>query len=295
MKYLNTIALLLMAFTLTAQSRQEKGRITVDSTNRTFITYVPAVDNAPQKLPVVIALHLGEGTGEQMMSLADFRPLADREKFIVVYPNGLDHSWNDGRIAREKNDVKFIAELIKYIVNTYNGDSLRVYATGISNGGFMATRLACELNTKIAAIAVVAATMGKDVPYHPDKPMPAMYIHGTKDPLVPYNGGLNLRAAAMVYSHEEMLKFWATADNCNQTPVITAIPDSANDGTSVIKEEYINAQTGLKVVGYTITNGGHTWPGTTKFVPRLIFGRVTHNLNACQVIWDFFKNYKLPG
>jgi len=293
MKYLSVFALLAIVFTVSAQSRQEKGQITVDSTDRSFVVYVPSVINTSQKLPVVISLHVGLGTGERMMNLADFRPVADREKFIVVCPDGINRSWNDGRLTRAKNDVKFIDELITYIVNKYNGDSLRVYATGISNGGFMATRLACELNNRIAAIAAIGATMGKDVPYHPNKPVPVMYIHGTKDPLVPYNGGLNLRTGAQVYSHEDMLKLWTTTDSCSETPVITNLPDSAGDGTSIIKEEYTNTKTGIKVIGYTITNGGHTWPDGKQYLPRLVVGRVSHNMNACEVIWAFFKRYKL--
>ena len=97
----------------------------------------------------------------------------------------------------------------------------------------------------------------------------------------------------MVYSHDEMLKLWVGADHCRETPVITSIPDSAQDGTTIIKEEYANPATGVKVIGYTITNGGHTWPDGKQYLPRLVVGRVSHNLNACEVIWAFFKQYRL--
>jgi len=292
MKYLAVITLLFFSTAASAQGRQEKGEIIVDSLNRSFLVYIPVAGNM-QRLPVVISLHGGLSSGRQMMNAADFRPVADREKFIIVCPDGIDRGWNDGRMNKDRNDVKFIDQLITYIVNKYNADSLRVYATGISNGGFMATRLACELNNRIAAIASVAATMGKDVTYHPNKPVPVIYIHGTKDPLVPYNGGLNVRSGAMVYSHEEMLKLWVAADGCNATPVITSLPDSAGDGTSIIKEEYTNSTTGVKAIGYTVTGGGHTWPGGSQYLPKLIIGRVSHNMNACEVIWAFFKGYKL--
>jgi len=293
MRYLSVVALLFIVSAASAQGRQERGRITIDSTQRSFVVYVPSVTDTLHKLPLIISLHLAQGTGERMMELADFRPIADREKFLIVCPDGIDRGWNDGRLSRERNDVKFIDELITYIVNKYNGDPSRVYVTGISNGGFMATRLACELNNRIAAIASVAGTMGRDVTYLPGKPVPVMYIHGTKDPLVPYNGGLNVRTGSMVYSHDEMLKLWVGADHCRETPVITSIPDSAQDGTTIIKEEYANPATGVKVIGYTITNGGHTWPDGKQYLPRLVVGRVSHNLNACEVIWAFFKQYRL--
>lgn len=294
MRWSCIMVLALFSVVAHAQGRLEKGEIIVDSLNRSFLVYIPVSGNM-QKLPVVISLHGGLSTGKQMMNFADFKPLAEREKFLVVCPDGIDRSWNDGRMTRERNDVKFISALISEIVNKYNGDSTRVYVTGMSNGGFMATRLACELSNKIAAIAPVSGTMGKDVSYRPDKPMPVLYIHGTRDPLVPYNGGLNARSGAMVYSHEEMLSMWVKVDSCAETPVVTAIPDSADDGTTITKEEYINKKTGIKVIGYTITNGGHTWPDGPQYLPRLIVGRVSHNLNACEVIWAFFKQYRLPG
>jgi polyhydroxybutyrate depolymerase len=230
-----------------------------------------------------------------MMSFADFRPIADREKFIIVCPDGIDRSWNGGgpTPANRKgiNDVKFIGELITYIINTYNGDPKRVYVTGMSNGGFMSSRLACEMGNRIAAIAVVGASMITRMDYHPTQPLPVMYIQGTEDPLVPYNGGRTEGATGYAYSHTEVLDFWVGVDKCNTTPVITNLPDDAGDGTSIVKEEYTNKATGLKVIGYTITNGGHTWPGGTQYLPKGIIGKVSHNMNACEVIWAFFKAY----
>jgi polyhydroxybutyrate depolymerase len=248
-------------------------------------------------MPVLISLHGRLGNGIGMMRFADFRPLADKYKFIIVCPDGIGRSWNDGRAtpANRKgvNDVKFIGRLITYVINTYHGDAKRVYVTGMSNGGFMASRLACQLPNRIAAIAAVGASLDKEVDYYPGKPIPVMYIQGTKDPLVPFGGGAPRAAKGDVYGHEETLKLWAEADHCDINPIITSFPDTAGDGTSVIKEEYTNSATGVKVIGYTVTNGGHTWPDGTQYLPRFIIGDVSHNLNACEVIWDFFRGYKL--
>ncbi len=171
----------------------------------------------------------------------------------------------------------------------------RVYVTGMSNGGFLASRLACELPGRIAAIAAVGASMDKYQDYHPTKPIPVMYIQGTKDPLVPFDGVIKrMGGRSVIYSHADMLKLWVDADACDERPVVTNLPDNAGDGTSVTREEYINTKTGIKVVGYTIVNGGHTWPGGTQYLPKMVIGSVSHNLDACEAIWDFFKGYKLP-
>lgn len=297
MKKLLLFLSLVIAFRASAQPQQKNEQIMINGLLRHFVTYIPATGANSGKLPVIISLHGRLGNGKGMMRFADFRPLADQYKFIIVCPDGIDRSWNDGRgtPANRKgvDDVRFIDELMTYIIKTYNGDAKRVYVTGMSNGGFMSSRLACELSDKIAAIAVVGASMDGSMPYHPVSAIPVMYIQGTKDPLVPFAGGAMKGAGGEIYGHEELLALWADADHCDKKPEITNLPDKAGDGTNIIKEEYINKATGTKVIGYTITNGGHTWPGGTQYLPKMIIGSVTHNLNACQVIWDFFKDYKL--
>ena len=294
----NFLLCLTIFFTLTvsAQPQQQRGQITVDGINRTFVTYIPSLINNQGKVPVIISLHGRLSTGEAMMRFADFRPIAEREKFIIVCPDGIDKSWNDGRPtpANKKgiNHVKFIDQLITYIINTYHGDDTRVYIAGMSNGGFMASRLACELNKRIAAVAVVAASMARDVSYQPKLPMPVMYIQGTADPLVPFEGGAMKGAGGEIYSHQEILQNWVKADSCSSTPVTAGLPDIAHDGTTIIKEEYSpRAGAGL-VIGYNVINGGHCWPGAGQYLPKFLIGRASGNLNACQVIWDFFKSFR---
>ena len=296
MKYI-ALSFFLFNVLFAAAQQQKTEHLTVDSISRRFEIYIPSASNT-DKLPVLISLHGRLGTGRGMMGFAEFRSIAYREKFIIVCPDGVSKSWNDGRPTRAQkkgiNDVKFIDKLITYTLKTYNGDSSRVYVTGMSNGGFMASRVACELSNRIAAIAVVGASMDKNVSYHQNKAVPVMYIQGTKDPLVPYEGGaVKSSSGGDVYGHSEVLKLWAGVDHCDNSPVITNVPDNKGDGTSIIKEEYTNPSNSVKVVGYTITNGGHTWPGGTQYLPKFLIGPVSHNLNACEVIWDFFKGYRL--
>jgi len=291
---------ILMLLYLAAPAQQKDETITVDGIKREFITYNPPGANANDKLPVIISLHGRLGTAARQMKFSNFKPISDRDKVIVVCPQGIDRSWNDGRgtPAHDKgiNDVKFIDELISYVLKTYNGDAARVYVTGMSNGGFMTSRLACELHDRIAAIAVVAASMDNSESYKPEKPIPVMYIQGADDRLVPFAGGKMKRGAGgTIYGHEEVLKKWASVDGCDNKPVITNLPPKVNDGTTITKEEYENPSTHIKVIGYTVTNGGHTWPGGSQYLPKMIVGPVTHNLDACEVIWDFFKRNGLAA
>src|SRR6185437_2575881 len=125
------------------------------------------------------------------------------------------------------DDVKFIDQIITYAITTYHADPARVYVTGISNGGFMTSRLACELSNRIAAIAVVAGTMNDGEGYAPVKPMPVMYMHGTKDPIFSNKGGKIF--GRQVYSMDQVLKVWVSLDKCSSKPEITTIPDTAHD------------------------------------------------------------------
>src|SRR5262249_51070220 len=135
---------------------------------RTYVLHLPR-DREPSKpAPLVIAMHGGSGTGEGFPRLTHhgFDDLADRDGWIVVYPDGIGKNWNDGRKverseAYKKNidDVGFISALIDELTSNHAVDRKRVYATGISNGGFMSQRLARDLSSKIAAIAPVAANL----------------------------------------------------------------------------------------------------------------------------------------
>lgn len=286
----------LLIFTATAKAQQKTEHITVGGLNREFITYIPSGAAQSNNMPVVISLHGRLGKAEGQLKFADFRPIADRGKVIIVCPQGIDRSWNDGRPGtpadkKGVNDVEFIDSLISYIIHTYHADRTRIYVTGMSNGGFMSSRLAIDLNKRIAAVAVVAATMDKSTAFKAGTVMPIMYIQGTKAPLVPFEGGLLRKGASGdIYGHEDMLKKWAIANHCSSTPVVTDLPQKVDDGTSLIKEEY-TSQGGMKVIGYTIVNGGHTWPDGSQYLPKMMVGTVSHNLDACEVIWDFFKNY----
>lgn len=283
-------------------SEQKTINLTIDGTDRSFIIYLPTGYNNAGKMPLIFAIHGGSGTPEGMINIANFKPIAERDKVILVYPTGIQKNWNDGRPTTPNqlgiNDVSFFNQLCEYMITNYSVDGTKIYATGISNGGFMSSRLGCELSNRIAAIAVDAATIEATsiAPNcNPGRPVPALYIHGTADPLVPFTGGLMTAggtAGGTVLSHFQAIDKWVTINGCNPTPTVTDLPDISNDGTTIKQRVYPGGTNGSEVVSYVVLNGGHTWPQGYQYLNEAIIGKTSQDMNACEVIWTFFKRFK---
>ena len=276
--------------------------LTVDGNVRSFLLYLPTGYNNSGKMPLLFVIHGGSGTPEGMINLANFKPIADREKVVLVYPAGIQNNWNDGRPTTPNqlgiDDVNFFSQMCTYMVSNHSVDGSRIYATGISNGGFMASRLGCMLSSKIAAVAVVAATMEANSIAPgcvPGRQVPAMYIHGTADPLVPFTGGVMTAggtAGGTILSHFQAIDKWVSINGCSPSPVITDLPDIASDGTTVKQRVYSGGTNSSEVVSYVIQSGGHTWPQGFQYLPEAIIGKTSQDFNACDVIWAFFKRFK---
>jgi len=236
------------------------------------------------------------------LTLGGFNILSDKEGFAVVYPDGVEKHWNDGRKKvryrshREKiDDIGFISALIDHLVKERNIDKRRIYITGISNGAMMSNRLACELAGKIAAIAPVAGNMPYDLLPHcsPSRPVSVLMISGTNDSMIPWEGGearFKRFEFGKVLSVAETIKFWVAHNRCKPTPDITWEPDSnPQDGTRVRKETYGGCREGTEVILYAIEGGGHTWPRGLQYLPERIVGKTSDDIDANKVIWSFFK------
>ena len=283
-------------------SEQKTINLTIDGNARSFIVYLPTGYNNAGKMPLIFAIHGGSGTPEGMINIANFKPIADRDKVVLVYPAGIQNNWNDGRPTKPNqlgiNDVSFFNQLCDYMITNYSVDGTKIYATGISNGGFMSSRLGCELSNRIAAIAVDAATIEATTiapNCNPGRPVPVIYIHGTSDPLVPFTGEQMTAggtAGGNVLSHFQAIDKWVTINGCNTTPTITDLPDIANDGTTIKQRVYSGGINGSEVVSYVISNGGHTWPQGYQYANEAFIGKTSQDMNACEVIWSFFKRFK---
>lgn len=283
-------------------SEQKIINLTVDGNPRSFIVYLPAGYNNAGKMSLIFVIHGGSGTPEGMINIANFKPISDRDKVVLVYPAGIQNNWNDGRPTTPNqlgiNDVSFFSQMCDYMINNYSVDGTRIYATGISNGGFMSSRLGCELSSKIAAIAVDAATIEANTiapTCNPGRAVPSIYIHGTTDPLVPFTGGAMTAggtAGGTILSHFQAIDKWVAINGCNSTPIVADLPDITNDGTTIKQRVYSGGTNGSEVVSYIILNGGHTWPQGFQYLPEVIIGKTSQDMNACEVIWTFFKRFK---
>ncbi|NPV91943.1 MAG: hypothetical protein HPY50_14350 [Firmicutes bacterium] len=295
---LGTLGVLRLVYGKTAADFDES--MVSGATKRTYQVHLP--DSAPEKgAPLLIVLHGVGATGDstRMLTRNGLNRLADQEGLVVVYPDGIARQWNDGQIKSffgsqgRPDDVRFISDLIDKMADTRGIDRGRVYVAGISNGGAMAERLALDLPDRVTAIAVVAMTLPKGMEQHPSTPpIPVLLINGTEDPVVPWGGGeiTFLGKRGQVLSAEETARFWVRRCGCAERPVVTTEPDrDPKDGTRVEREYYGGGKNGTEVLRYTVTGGGHTWPGGMQYLPESVIGRTSRDIDANQVIWSFFK------
>ena len=244
--------------------------------------------------PLLMVLHGSAGSGEDMMAVTrrGFEQLAAKEKFVLVYPDALERRWNDqGGIV---DDVGFLLAVVDKLVTDGMVDKNRVYATGISNGGMMAQRLACEQAERIAGIATVAGGLPEPLlaTCKPVRPLPVLVIHGTDDPIVPWAGGAvaGFEDFGKVLSARETAGFWAANNRCGDGGVIMPEPDrDPRDGTSVKMEVFASCPAGAAVKLAAIEGGGHTWPGGYQYLPERFIGRTSQDVDANMLIWNFFK------
>ncbi|MBN2159874.1 MAG: hypothetical protein JW807_10795 [Spirochaetes bacterium] len=257
--------------------------------------------------PLLIVLHGGGGTARGIVNLTKnrFNELADTHGFYAAYPSGLGKSWNNfgdnytGYARRENvDDTGFISELIDRLASAYPIDRSRVFAAGISNGGFMCYRLACELSGKLRGVAAVAATnpAGQKERCRPSRPVHVMIINGTEDPIVPYDGGdvrLLGRSYGRVTSTDDTLSEWARINACPGDRKTEELPDrDPSDGTRVTRISFGPCSGGARVVLLRVEGGGHAWPGGRHYLPRIFIGKTSRDFNACDEIWNFFDGVR---
>jgi polyhydroxybutyrate depolymerase len=266
----------------------EPRSLMVNGESRRYYLHLPTGWRRDHPAALVLVFHAGGGRARDIAPHTGFSRAADRDGFVVVYPQGLRGRWNDGRgfPTATHDDIGFVRALLDTLGRELAIDPRRVYATGISNGAMFAYRLACDLPGTFAAIAPVAGAFPAElVPGCGHvAPVSVLAFQGTADPLMPYLGGGAGRRR--VLSAERSVGFWATLAGCTGTPVITDEPDRVADGTRVRHTTYLGCREGRAVELYTIEGGGHTWPGGPEAGRRV--GRVSREIDATAVIWRFF-------
>lgn len=284
--------------TLPAQSApvEERHTLSVDGTDRSYLIFAPSTHPADHGLPLVLVFHGAGARPRGMARHTGFTALAEREGFVVVYPEGINRRWNDGRgYGVLHDDVGFVRALLDTLQHRLAIDPRRIYATGISNGAMFTYRLACDLPGVLAAIAPVAGAMPDTLvaACAQGTPVSLAAFQGTADPLIPYDGGGGVRRRGQVLSAPASAELWAQTDGCTGPPTVTMEPDRApSDGMRVKRTTYAGCKDGREVELYTIEGGGHTWPGGPASGPSV--GRVTRDIEATPTIWSFFSRHPRP-
>lgn len=272
--------------------------LTHQNIERTYRVYVPqSYARAAEPVPLLIVMHGAGGNGAWMERLTQFDDLAEADTFIVVYPDGINQIWNDGRVGDSRvtaqlDDVGFMAALIDDLSTRLEIDAARVYAAGYSMGGMMAFRLGCELQDKIAAVASVASTFPGYLLASCETvaPIPVLIIQGTDDLTIPWNG--IKRGDVPVYlSTAESAVYWAVTNGCKGDPkLVEGLDIAPDDGTIVRHVYYDDCSNSADVEVFAIIGGGHTWPGTPLEAGG---GAISRDLYASAAIWKFFEAHSL--
>ncbi len=291
--------------------------IVVDGATRRYAIYIPKdLGNSPY--PLIFELHGGGVYIEDMTGESGFKTpyklwmsKADSEKFIVIFPEGLNGTygkptWNDCRanaiVSSTANDVNFISKLIDKISASYNINVNRIYASGTSNGGIMALRLAVELSDKIAAVAATVSAMADSSECgQPINPISVLFMNGTDDNNLPYNGGTIGNPPnpnhGTVFSTETSVNIWTTFNQTDTITIVTNFPDlDPNDGGTVSRYIYSNGNEGTEVILYKVLGGGHSAPSILEQYSSLFeqsFGRQNHDIEMTTEVWNFFKDKTL--
>ena len=293
MKY-TTVILLFTGFVFSSSAQQTiNASITHDGIERDYILYVPEIYDGSTAVPLVLNFHgFGSGASQQMF-YGDFRDIADTEGFLLVHPEGTtligNQFWNVGfpGLSSTIDDVGFTEALIDELATLYTIDLDRVYATGMSNGGFMSFLLACQLSEKIAAVASVTGSMTQDTfnDCNAQLPTPVLQIHGTEDDVVLYNeNNLSLPIP-------DVISYWVDHNNCETTPTTTTLPDvDVSDGSTIEYSVYEDGDNGITTEHMKVIGGGHTWPGSI-----LNSAGTNQDIDASMEIWLFFSRYDING
>ena len=261
---------------------------------RSYLLYVPESYNPATPTPLVISLHGFAEWPAHQRQISHWNDLARRYGFIVVYPCGtqVPLRWHTSPTPDSDidtmDDVTFISDLMDKLETEYNLDPARIYVNGLSNGGGMAFVLACKLPDRIAAIGSVSGFYPFSwSEFHPSRPVPTIVFHGTADPIVPYLGRPAESTAFSLPSIPDWVTTLASYNECNDVPLdLPAI-------RAVSGIHFKNNSGNGDVIFYTISGGGHSWPGGGS-LPKIIVGNTNRDIDATEMMWDFFCQHPLP-
>ena len=252
--------------------------------NREFYIYIPSsyLEDDDKEYPLLFSLH----------GYTSFQSIADEENFIVVYPQGLtlnstgETHWNVGgwTIGSQSNDIDFISDVIDWTNTNYKIDLSRIYSVGMSNGGFMSYRLACNLSNRIAAIGSVTGSMTPETleSCKPNHPTPVIQIHGKLDFTVTYSGN------SYMLPIDDVIEYWRDYNNCEKSPINNEILDNDGDNFGGLVSRYENCLNDVSFELYLLDKMGHEWPSYNR-------EDGPSDIDSASILWDFLSKYDING
>jgi polyhydroxybutyrate depolymerase len=281
----------------------------IQGRERTFVVHVPPAAAAGGPLPVVVAYHGGGGNAPGFQAYANLDALADRDGFVVVYPDGSGRwgrrllTWNAGDCCgfawmQGADDVGFTLAALRELAGALPLDPTRVYATGHSNGSMMAYRLAAEAGEHVAAIAPVAGEMIVDR-FAPKRPVPVLHVHSLDDPRAIYTGGLGppFPGTNIRITHRAVmdgLDRWIAENGCAAEPRTVEtrrMPAGAHTATLLVYEP---CTSGSVVAQWRLTGAGHGWPGSRSPLGERVMGPDTTVIDVAEELWRFVRRFSRP-
>ena len=212
------------------------------------------------------------------------------------YPGGgqrPSENPDEDRRPAQADDVAFVNQMLDQVATKASVDASRIYAIGLSEGGFMSLRLGCALGDRLAALGAVGAAMPKNMICLPSRPVPLVMINGTADKVVPYGGGTEHNLELSVLSVEDSAKAWARIDRCNEKPQKSKLPEHDKGAMETRVDTYDGCQQNASVVLYSVKGAGNTWPGGEQYEPENTIGKTSQDFNANETMWTFLVSRKL--
>lgn len=263
----------------------QQRQITVDGVVRSYRVFAPPTVGTRPRTPLVVVLHGGADSVRSTVDTTMFDRQAEAGNFVAVYPQGTRLEWNAGFCCgsapeRKVDDVGFLDQMLDRVEADYPIDTTRVFLTGVSNGAMLAYVYACQHADRVTAVGSVAGSMVLDS-CHPSRPVSVLEVHGTQDPLVPYQGGRVDQSIAPGSTFEypssaALAQRWADLDTC-------PAPSTPSANGPVSTETWTACARGSQVSLVTVNGGGHVW-----FAPGL--GVADGALDATGLIWQFFSS-----
>lgn len=307
----NTLLLTIVAICISINSFGQANiidSIVHQTYQRKFTIHTPTGFTNSTPVPVVFMLHGGGGTMTNGQGFTNLNSVSNLNGFLAVYPQGYGvipsggFSWADGRGTSADiagiDDLGFIDKLLDTLIAKYSIDTNKIYICGFSNGGFMTQRFACQQNQRFAAMASLGSIMDTTLfaSCNPSRPIPMLFMLGTADPFVPYNGGPMIGSGPVppIVGIDTLINFWKVNNNCvtSNTP-INGPNIVLTDSSTVTIFNYTNCSCNSDISFYRINGGGHTWPGVEIPSYEIIAGQTNEDIQASVELWNFFNAHTL--